>query len=98
MRSKKFVVLGAGGSFGIHTCKFLLENGNPNKVIGVGRNILRPEPFSLNIDKNENFEYWTRHITHEQDLLLDQLDKEKPEIIIKVIKHIIKIIVIEVMN
>ena len=57
---KKFVVLGAGGSFGIHTCKFLLENANPNKVIGVGRNILRPEPFSLNIDKNENFEYWTR--------------------------------------
>tara|TARA_Y100000768_G_scaffold333690_1_gene273922 strand:- start:56217 stop:57212 length:996 start_codon:yes stop_codon:yes gene_type:complete len=82
MSSKKFVVLGAGGSFGIHTCKFLLENANPNKVIGVGRNILRPEPFSLNIDKNENFEYWTRHITHEQDLLLEQLDKEKPEIII----------------
>jgi dTDP-glucose 4,6-dehydratase len=82
MASKKYVILGAGGSFGIHTCKYLLENANPKKVIGVGRNILRPEPFSLNIDKNKNFEYWTRHVTHEQDLLLEQLDKEKPEIII----------------
>jgi hypothetical protein len=29
---KKYVVLGGGGSFGIHTSLFLLEKANTNKV------------------------------------------------------------------
>ena len=41
---KTYAVLGGGGSFGIHTALYLLENANPKKVIGIGRNPLRPEP------------------------------------------------------
>ena len=55
---------------------------NVSKVIGVGRNILRPEPFSLNIDKEKKYEYKAYHITYELDLLLEYLQEEKPEIIV----------------
>ena len=48
---KTYVILGGGGSFGIHTAMYLLDHANPKKVIGVGRNLLRDEPFSLNIHK-----------------------------------------------
>ncbi len=51
--------------------KYLLDHADPNKVLGIGRNFLRPEPFSLNIDKCEGYEYHARHITHELDLLLE---------------------------
>lgn len=79
---KTYAILGGGGSFGIHTAKYLLENANPKKVIGVGRNLLRSEPFSLNIEKEPGFEYHARHITHELDLLMELLDREKPDVII----------------
>jgi len=80
--SKTYCILGGGGSFGIHAAMYLLDHANPKKVIGVGRNPLRAEPFSLNIDKRKGYEYHARHVTHELDLLLELLDKEKPEIIV----------------
>ena len=80
--NKTYLILGGGGSFGIHTAKFLLDNASPKKVIGVGRNPLRSEPFSLGIQNEKGFEYFTRHITYEFDLLLELLDQEKPDIII----------------
>src|SRR3990167_2037298 len=79
---KTYVVLGGGGSFGIHTSMYLLDHANPKKVIGVGRNLLRSEPFSLNIEKRENYEYHARHVTYELYLLMELLDKERPEVII----------------
>ena len=79
---KTYVVLGGGGSFGIHTAMYLLDHANPKKVIGIGRNSIRSEPFSLNIEKRKNYEYHARHLTYELDLLMELLDKEKPEIII----------------
>ncbi|MDP3706012.1 MAG: GDP-mannose 4,6-dehydratase [Legionellaceae bacterium] len=79
---KTYVVLGGGGAFGIHTALYLLDHANPKKVIGVGRNLLRSEPFSLNIEKRENYEYHARHLTYELDLLMELLDREKPEVII----------------
>lgn len=79
---KKYLILGGGGSFGIHASKYLLKMPNVSKVIGVGRNILRPEPFSLNIDKEKKYEYKAYHITYELDLLLEYLQEEKPEIIV----------------
>tara|TARA_B100000945_G_scaffold320932_1_gene332829 strand:- start:22 stop:1017 length:996 start_codon:yes stop_codon:yes gene_type:complete len=82
MSNKTYAVIGGGGSFGIHAALYLLNNANPKKVLGIGRNPLRPEPFSLNIDQIDNYEYHARHITYEMDLLLELLDKEKPEIII----------------
>lgn len=79
---KKFLILGGGGSFGIHTALYLLDHANPEKVIGVGRNPLRSEPFSLGIEKRERYVYHTRHLTHEMDLLFELLDIEQPEVII----------------
>jgi dTDP-glucose 4,6-dehydratase len=79
---KRYAILGAGGSFGIHTALYLLEHADPKKVIGIGRNPLRPEPFSLNIEKQPRYTYHAYHITYELDLLLELLDKERPEIII----------------
>jgi len=82
MADKTYAILGGGGSFGIHAAFFLLDHANPKKVIGIGRNPLRPEPFSLGIEKREGYQYHARHVTHELDLLLELLDKEKPEVIV----------------
>lgn len=79
---KTYAILGGGGSFGIHTGLYLLKHANPKKVLGIGRNFLRTSPFTLDIDRQPNYEYHARHITYELDLLLELLDKEKPEVII----------------
>jgi len=79
---KTYVILGGGGSFGIHAAKYLLQHANPKRVIGIGRNPLRPEPFSLNIDKLFGYEYYAYHLTYEMDLLLELLDKIKPDVIV----------------
>ncbi len=80
--SKKYLILGGGGSFGIHASFYLLDNADATKVIGVGRNSLRSRPFSLGIDERKNYEYHARHVTYELDLLMELLDEEQPEIII----------------
>ena len=80
--AKTYCILGGGGSFGIHTALYLLDHAAPKKVIGVGRNPLRPEPFSLNVEKRDGYEYHARHVTYELDLLLELLDREKPEVIV----------------
>ncbi len=82
MSGKTYAVLGGGGSFGIHTALYLLENAEPEKVIGIGRNPLRAEPFSLGIETHPRFEYHARHVTYELDLLLELLDRERPSVII----------------
>src|SRR6476660_2770204 len=79
---KRYAILGGGGSFGIHSALYLLNHVDPELVLGIGRNLLRPEPFSLNIEKHKGYEYHARHVTHELDLLLELLDKEKPEVIV----------------
>jgi len=79
---KTYVILGGGGSFGIHTAFYLLRHARPKRVVSVGRNPLRPEPFSLGIEREKNFEYHAYHLTYEIDLLLDLLDRIKPEVIV----------------
>ena len=79
---KTYAILGAGGSFGIHTALYLLDYADPKKVIGIGRNPLRPEPFSLNVDKRRNYQYHAFHITYELDSVMELLDKERPQVII----------------
>jgi dTDP-glucose 4,6-dehydratase len=79
---KTYAILGGGGSFGIHTAFYLLRHAAPDRVIGIGRNPLRPEPFSLGLEREAGYEYHAYHLTYELDLLLDLLDKTKPEVII----------------
>jgi dTDP-glucose 4,6-dehydratase len=79
---KTYAILGGGGSFGIHTAFYLLRNAAPNRVIGIGRNPLRPEPFSLGIEREPGYEYYAYHITYELDLLLELLDQAKPQVIV----------------
>lgn len=79
---KKYVVLGGGGSFGIHSAFYLLDHADPEKVIGIGRNPLRPGAFSLKIEKHPRYEYHARHVTYELDLLMELLDKERPQVIV----------------
>ena len=50
----KYVILGGGGSFAIHTAFYLLKQDDTDSVTGIGRNLLRPEMFSLNIEKEKN--------------------------------------------
>jgi dTDP-glucose 4,6-dehydratase len=79
---RTYAILGGGGSFGIHTALYLLDHADPDLVIGVGRNPLRPQPFSLNIERRQRYQYHAYHLTHELDLLLELLDKKQPQIII----------------
>ena len=80
---KTYVVLGGGGSFGVHTAKYLLDHGDAKKVISVGRNPEKAEPFSLNVGKGDTrYEYHQIHLVHEQDRLFELFDKEKPEVIV----------------
>ena len=79
---KRYAILGGGGSFGIHSALYLLDHADPELVMGIGRNLMRPEPFSLNIEKRQRYEYHAYHVTHELDLLLELLDRKKPQVII----------------
>ncbi len=82
MKQKTYAILGAGGSFGIHTALYLLDHADPEKVIGVGRNPLRPEPFTLGIQRRERYEYHAFHVTYELDSLMELLDRERPQVIV----------------
>jgi dTDP-glucose 4,6-dehydratase len=80
---KRYAVLGGGGSFGIHTSKYLLEQPATTRVVAIGRNPPKPEPFSLNVGKGDpRYSYQAYHVTYELDLLLELLDREKPQVII----------------
>lgn len=79
----RFAVLGGGGSFGIHTSKYLLEQPGTERVLGIGRNPPKPEPFTLGVgDGDARYSYHAYHVTHELDLLLELLDREQPEVIV----------------
>src|SRR3974390_1860899 len=82
MAGKTYAILGGGGSFGIHTALYLLDHASPKQVIGIGRAALRPAPFSLNIERREGYPSQARHVTYELDLLLELLDREKPDVIV----------------
>ena len=80
---KKYVVLGGGGSFGLHTSKYLLDHADPEKVISIGRNTPKLDCFTLGVgDGDDRYSYHAYHINYELDLLMELLDKERPDVII----------------
>lgn len=79
---KRYAILGGGGAFGIHAAFYLLDHADPEKVIGIGRSPLRPEPFSLGIERRARYEYRALHVGFELDLLMEFLDRERPQVIV----------------
>ncbi len=80
---KTYAVLGGGGSFGLHTSKYLLDHADPAKVIAVGRNLPKYECFTLGIgDGDPRYSYHAYHVNYELDLLMEVLDREKPQVIV----------------
>src|SRR5215471_14406113 len=80
---KTYAVLGGGGSFGLHTSKYLLDHADPKKVIAVGRNLPKYECFTLGIgDGDPRYSYHAYHVNYELDLLMELLDREQPQIIV----------------
>ncbi|MBY0527535.1 MAG: GDP-mannose 4,6-dehydratase [Gemmataceae bacterium] len=80
---KKYVILGGNGPFGVHTACYLLENAKPSKVICVGRNPEKPEPFTLGVGRGDpRYAYHQIHMVYEQDRLFELFDTEKPDVII----------------
>ncbi len=80
---KTYIILGGNGSFGVHTAFYLLNHAEPKKVICVGRNPEKSEPFTLNLGRGDSrYAYHQIHLVHEQDRLFELFDAEKPEVII----------------
>lgn len=80
---KRWVVLGGGGVFGIHTASWLLDNADPECVVSVGRNPEKPEPFSLNVGKGDpRYAYHQIHVGFEIDRLMELLDAVRPDVIV----------------
>jgi dTDP-glucose 4,6-dehydratase len=83
MAKKTYCVLGGGGSFGLHTSKYLLDHADPAKVIAIGRNPPKLECFTLGIgDGDPRYAYYAAHVTYELDLVMEILDREKPDVIV----------------
>lgn len=79
----KYVILGGNGVFGVHTAFYLLEQESTERLIAVGRNPEKPEPFTLNLGRGDpRYEYQQIHILFEHDRLFELLDHEKPDVII----------------
>lgn len=79
---KTYCILGGGGAFGIHTALYILDTDPGARVVGVGRNPLRPSAFTLGVERRPRFEYRAFHVGHETDLLLEFLDDLQPDVIV----------------
>jgi dTDP-glucose 4,6-dehydratase len=80
---KKYVILGGNGVFGVHCALWLLEHAEPSRVICVGRNPEKPEPFTLGLGKGDpRYAYHQIHIRFEYDRLIELFDAERPDVII----------------
>ena len=81
--AKTYCVLGGGGSFGLLTSKYLLDHAEPKKVVAIGRNPPKPKAFSLGVgDDDPRYVYHAIHLTYELELLLEVLDRERPQVIV----------------
>jgi dTDP-glucose 4,6-dehydratase len=81
--NKRYCVLGGGGSFGLITSQYLLDHAEPSKVVSLGRTPPKLECFTLGVGEgDERYVYHPIHLTYELDLLMEVLDRERPQIII----------------
>lgn len=79
----KYLITGGNGVFGVHAALHLLAEADPERVICVGRNVERPEPFTLGLGRDDTrYAYHQIHPVYELDRFFDLLDEEKPDIIV----------------
>ena len=78
----KYLILGGGGVFGVHTALHLLEKKETRRVVCVGRNRIRTDVFNLGLENDKRYEYKQIHITFETEILFDLIDSFKPNYII----------------
>lgn len=79
----RYVILGGGGSFAIHTALYLLSQSSTEEVVSVGRAPLRPEPFSLQVGQGDpRFRYVVAHLTYDHEALLALLYQVCPDVLI----------------
>lgn len=80
---KKYMILGGNGVFGVHCAQWLLDHADPDKVLCIGRNPEKPEPFTLCVGNNDpRYTYHQIHILYEYDRLVDLLEAERPNVIV----------------
>ncbi|MEM7429721.1 MAG: GDP-mannose 4,6-dehydratase [Pseudomonadota bacterium] len=78
-----YLLIGGSGAFAIHTTKFLLEQEETTRVIGVGRNPWPSPLYTLRVGENDpRYAYHQIHLVFEQDRLMELIDAEKPDYII----------------
>jgi len=67
----------------IHTALYLLDHADPERVIGHRTKSASPKPFSLDVEEASALRNITHYlVTHELDLLLELLDRTKPQVIV----------------
>lgn len=78
-----YVILGGNGPFGVHLAIHLLEQPEVERVICIGRNPEKAEPFTLGVGRgDERYLYEQIHLTFEQDRLFELLDRERPKVVV----------------
>ena len=78
-----YCVLGGGGSFGLYTSRELLEHGDAERVIAVGRSVPKSRAFTLGVGEGDGrYEYHAIHIGYEFDRLMELLDSARPYVIV----------------
>ncbi len=78
----RYVILGGGGSFGLHTARYLLDHG-AERVVSIGRNPPKLPCFTLGIgDGDKRYSYHALHLNTELDMVLEVIDRGPPDIIV----------------
>ena len=79
----RYAILGGGGSFGLHTARYLLKCDGTELVLSIGRAPPKPRCFTLETGAGDpRYSYDIRHITYDHISLMALLDEAKPDIII----------------
>lgn len=79
----KFCILGGGGSFGLHTAKYLLDQPGTERVWSVGRGMPKLPCFTMGVGEGDKrYTYITLHTTYDVADVLHFLHANRPDVII----------------
>lgn len=79
----RYAVIGGGGVFAVHFCKYMLEKNDTEQVLAIGRNPQKSAAFTLDVGKNDDrYQYEQVHMVFEQDRLFELFDRYKPKVIV----------------